>query len=817
MKKFFKIIICLIMALTLVGATACGSFGGGADGKSYSVTLNLCGGTLAEGDELTSYVSGEEVVLPTPTKAGDKFEGWYKSSDYSGGKVVKIYSKEKGDREFWAKWASNSSTPQTYAVTLHLNGGTLQSNLTAYTYGVGAILPVPTKSGSTFKGWFDNQNCTGTAVTEIAANDSGAKEYWAKWNSSPDSAQTYTVTLNLNGGVLETNLTSYTKGVGATLPTPTKENSRFDGWFDNIGCNGAAVTSISKNDTGNKVYWAKWTVTSTGNLMLCAYAGYSEGAYVEFPVESGVSEYTVSYKNSSANNYIDIDSELIRVNGDTVRADIVGLSKGNYTIQVVAGSKKAECNVTVTSYDRSGYAHFNYSSGVGAYKDDGTPKTNAKIIYLTEDNKNNIDGKNTSIAEYLASFKSNANTAPVIIRVVGTVGSATWNSKKYSGYGKSNPLTAEDFVNNTSGNGTLTLTKDSKKDYTQEQLIAGGFNTLNTRPAAYNGAECLPINGLNSKIMCRQDSKTKVWNYDSCWNDCTVTNMKNVTIEGIGEDAKIFQWGFTFKMCSSIEVRNIHFDDYTEDGCSFEGNDDSSKAEDLSGFPYGNIWLHHNTFDEGMNYWDVCDEQDKGDGDGSTDFKGVKNITIAYNHYIKTHKTNLIGGGDGHATANVTFHHNYYESCNQRMPLGRQANMHMYNNYYSGSTLYSISLRAGAYAFIENCYFSEDASNHYPVELVKGSYGTPSAKIINCVIDENKVNKNNAVGADYLYIGSDRNHKMNNASTSSVTKQRFAPDFDTNSSLFYYENGRSKVTLMHTAEETKTLVPQLAGVLKASK
>ncbi len=58
---------------------------------------------------------------------------------------------------------------------------------------------------------------------------------------------------------------------------------------------------------------------------------------------------------------------------------------------------------------------------------------------------------------------------------------------------------------------------------------------------------------------------------------------------------------------------------------------------------------------------------------------------------------------------------------------------------------------------------------------------------------------------------------MNNASTSSVTKQRFAPDFDTNSSLFYYENGRSKVTLMHTAEETKTLVPQLAGVLKASK
>ncbi|MDE6356058.1 MAG: InlB B-repeat-containing protein [Clostridia bacterium] len=739
------------MALTLVGTSACGLFGGGgADGKTYSVTLNLNGGSLADGDELTSYMSGEETLLPTPVKSGATFQGWFKSSDLSGGKVLKIYSGEKGDKEFWAKWSSGSSG--------------------------------------------EPSNPTG---------------------------QTYTVTLNLNGGKLSQNLTSYKKGTGATLPAPTRDNYQFGGWYDNAEFNGTLITQISSTDTGNKEFWAKWTPTATGSLALSAYEGYSEGAFVEFAAQSGVSKYTVSYKKSGANAYTEIDDELIRVNGGKVRADIVGLAAGNYTVKVVAGSKSAEVPVTVTSYDRSGYAHFDsngankmVSAGVGAYNNDGTPKTNAKIIYLTEDNKNNIDGKGTSIAKYLASFKNNANTTPVIIRVVGTVGSATWNSKKYSGYGKSNPLTAEDFVNNTSGNGTLTLTKDSKKDYTQEQLIAGGFNTLNTRPAAYNGAECLPINGLNSKIMCRQDSKTKVWNYDSCWNDCTVTNMKNVTVEGIGKDAKIFQWGFTFKTCSSIEVRNIHFDDYTEDGCSFEGNDDSSKAEDLSGFPYGNVWLHHNTFDEGMNYWDVCDEQDKGDGDGSTDFKGVKNITIAYNHYIETHKTNLIGGGDGHATANVTFHHNYYESCNQRMPLGRQANMHMYNNYYSGSTLYSISLRAGAYAFIENCYFTEDASNHYPVELVKGSYGTPSAKIINCEIDENKVNKNNGVGADYLYIGSDRSRKMNNASTSSVTKQRFAPDFDTNSTLFYYENGQSKVTVMHTAEETKKLVPQLAGVLK---
>ncbi|MDE7084856.1 MAG: hypothetical protein K2O81_06385, partial [Clostridia bacterium] len=274
----------------------------------------------------------------------------------------------------------------------------------------------------------------------------------------------------------------------------------------------------------------------------------------------------------------------------------------------------------------------------------------------------------------------------------------------------------------------------------------------------------------------------------------------------IGEDAEIFQWGFTFKTSSSIEVRNIHFDDYTEDGCSFEGSETS--ATSLSAFKTANIWLHHNTFDEGMNYWDVCAEQDKGDGDGSADFKGLKNITIAYNHYIKTHKTGLIGGSDSAATASVTFHHNYYEGCNQRMPLGRQANMHMYNNYYAASTLYSISLRAGAYAFIENCYFTEDADNHYPVELKSGSYGAPSAKIVNCTIDSGKVNDHNAVGADYLYIGTDRYATVN------TTGQRFAKNFDTDSSLFYYDGTKSDVAVMFTAEETKQYVPELAGVQK---
>jgi len=71
---------------------------------------------------------------------------------------------------------------------------------------------------------------------------------------------TYTVTLHENGGTINAgNVTSYTHGTGATLPSDvTKENKEFGGWYDNEGCAGDPVMSISTTEWGNKEYWAKW-------------------------------------------------------------------------------------------------------------------------------------------------------------------------------------------------------------------------------------------------------------------------------------------------------------------------------------------------------------------------------------------------------------------------------------------------------------------------------------------------------------------------------------------------------------------------------
>ena len=78
------------------------------------------------------------------------------------------------------------------------------------------------------------------------------------------TAPTYTVTLNTNGGTINNgNVTGYTYGVGATLPTAddmTYTGHTFKGWYDNESLTGSPVTAIGNTETGNKEYWAKWEI-----------------------------------------------------------------------------------------------------------------------------------------------------------------------------------------------------------------------------------------------------------------------------------------------------------------------------------------------------------------------------------------------------------------------------------------------------------------------------------------------------------------------------------------------------------------------------
>ena len=517
-------------------------------------------------------------------------------------------------------------------------------------------------------------------------------------------------------------------------------------------------------------------------VVITQATGYNEGAYVLFEADSA--EYNVYYKNVDDQSFTKLDNELVRIDGDSGRVDIVGLKQGSYLCKIEKKDNPSVYSIsnsmTVREQDRSGYAHFKYNDGVGAYKNDGTLKDNAVVVYVNDNNKNTVqatigDETYTGLSDIL-KHSTNENI-PVDIRIIGTVGAATWPSTTPSVAKYSDSVATNTTVKGVNGE-YLEL-----KNYTEEEIIQGGYNALDE--SVYS-----KLNGLTNKIKY-DESKHE---FDSYYNMLDVSGAKNVTVEGIGLDAKIFQWGFTFKNdCKSIEVKNLTFDDYTEDACSFEGSGLDSNLTTVSAFTSTRYWIHNNTFDSGINYWDVCGEQDKHDGDGSTDIKRVAYVTFSYNQYNDCHKTGLVGGSDSQMTANVTYHHNYYNACQSRLPFARQANMHMYNNYYYKSSGNNMQIYAGAYAFIENCYFYQ-TKNTFTVR--------------NAAVKSYKNIFDNCSSASATIV----NQRCEEVPNSNV----FNPTFDMDPDAFYFNNNNniSDVEFMMAANDVPTYIPQYAGAGK---
>ena len=259
----------------------------------------------------------------------------------TGSPVTAIGDTETGNKEYWAKWEANA-----YTVTLNTNGGTINNgNVTEYTYGVGATLPTDvTRTGYTFKGWYDNENLTGSPVTAIGNTEMGNKEYWAKWEINQ-----YTIIYDLAGGTVEGNPDTYTIKAGAfTLTNPTKSGYTFTGWSGTVldGENNMTVT-IPTGSTGNRTYTAHWRYNGGGG------SSSSPSYPVSVPDKTDHGSVTVSPKNASAGSTVTItvkpDSgyvlETISVtdkNGKELKLTDKG--NGKYTFTMPAS--KVEIKVT---------------------------------------------------------------------------------------------------------------------------------------------------------------------------------------------------------------------------------------------------------------------------------------------------------------------------------------------------------------------------------------------------------------------------------------------------------------------------------------
>ena len=223
---------------------------------SYDVTITQpSGGTVTtdnpnpiEGDKVTITVTPDEgkevdrVIVKDETgneiPVTESSDGTYSYEQPAGDVTIKVTLKAN-----------------TYTVTLVTNKGTIRDgDVAEYTYGVGAKLPTDvTRNRYSFGGWYDNEDCKGTPVTEITTTDIGDKTYYAQWNYIylPPFIQTYppAVSSGDNGDV---NVTPRNPERGNTVTVAPTPDAGYE--VDEVIVTDKSGNSVTVIDNGDGTY-----------------------------------------------------------------------------------------------------------------------------------------------------------------------------------------------------------------------------------------------------------------------------------------------------------------------------------------------------------------------------------------------------------------------------------------------------------------------------------------------------------------------------------------------------------------------------------
>ena len=296
------------------------------DSIKYTVTFDANGGSCTKTFAYATS-SSTAVTLPTPTRSGYIFAGWYTAA--SGGTRVggagDSYT-PSANITLYAQWGKPCT------VTYNANGGSCGTASEKYT-GTALTLPTPTRDGYWFIGWYDAAE-GGNKIGDAGAAYSPSNEItlYARWQEKVE----YTVTYNANGGTCGTASATY-QGTALTLPTPTRTGYTFNGWYtaasggEKIGDAGATYIPGA-----SITLYAQWTAMPAYTITINKQSNATVTVDKTSTYEGDTVSVTVSFSKSSSRTLTVKDAS-----GNTI---LTKEAAGTYTFTMPASNVTIEAS-----------------------------------------------------------------------------------------------------------------------------------------------------------------------------------------------------------------------------------------------------------------------------------------------------------------------------------------------------------------------------------------------------------------------------------------------------------------------------------------
>lgn len=345
---------------------------------------------------------------------------------------------------------------------------------------------------------------------------------------------------------------------------------------------------------------------------------------------------------SSYNVYVDgkkIDAQLIRQYKSYYRADVLGLKAGTYSVKVVPVN--AEGTEIAGANTASNLVVKSYNrEGFAHFKYDGVGAYNN-------------DG----------TLKAGAKVLYITAKTAKTV-STTVNT------GKPETITGLQAIIDAYQKG---------EDTTPIAFRIIGKVSLSDLDGISSSEEGLQIKGKGAH------------------------SVMNMTVEGVGDDATVYGFGFLLRNTKSVEFRNFAIMRCLDDAMSLDTDN-------------SHVWIHNMD----LFYGKKGGAADQAKGDGTVDIKGDSQyITVAYNRFWDNGKASMCGMKSESGPNYITYHHNWFDHSDSRMARIRTMSVHMYNNYYQHNDVYGIGATSGSSVFMESNYF--DATKRPIMSSLQGT------------------------------------------------------------------------------------------------